>query len=60
MRVASLIALGLGFLLAAIWLLQDMGSLDLLDHPEWGAIALVLFGITLGLLEPVRRGGDPG
>ena len=55
MRIASYIAFAAGLALALVWILQEFGSVDWLDHPDSGAMAAILLGLTLCLLDRQRR-----
>lgn len=55
LRAASFIASAAGLALAGVWALQELGQGAWLEHPDSGAMALLLLGLTLFLLDRQRR-----
>ena len=64
LRTASFVTFAAGLALAGVWALQELGLGAWLEHPDSAAMAMLLLGLTLYLLDRQRResaeAGDPG
>ncbi|GEM_PF-6536670 len=60
LRTIGRIAMAIAVLLALIWIGEELGWFDLLDHPETGAIGFGLLGMTCELWaqRAERQAGD--
>lgn len=59
LRIISYFWLAIMLVLAAIWLLQELGAIDLLDDPLAGIIGFGLIGLLLKGLADRKSGETP-